>query len=185
MALQRVPETSFIDVEITKMRRRHLRKVISIESRVYPRPWSASLFLSELAQRSTRSYLVARHDGEVVGYAGMMFTGLEAHITNIAVDPTFQGCKVGTRLLLSLVIEAIARGAETISLEVRVSNVAARKMYEKFGFSVAGTRKGYYIETNEDAYIMVAENVRSTDHRLRLARLRAEVGELASEVVDD
>jgi ribosomal-protein-alanine N-acetyltransferase len=185
MALQRVPEPGFIDVEITKMRRRHLRKVLAIESRVYPRPWSASLFLSELAQRSTRSYIVARNDGEVVGYAGMMFTGLEAHITNIAVDPAWHGCKVGTRLLLSLVIEAIARGAETISLEVRVTNRAAQAMYEKFGFSVAGTRKGYYIETNEDAFIMVADDVRSTDYRLRLARLRTEVGELAAEIVDE
>lgn len=185
MALQRVPEPGFIDVEISKMRRRHLRKVLAIESQVYPRPWSASLFLSELAQRSTRSYIVARHDGEVTGYAGMMFTGLEAHITNIAVDPPFHGCKVGTRLLLSLIIEAIARGAEVISLEVRVSNTGAQAMYEKFGFSVAGMRKGYYIETNEDAYVMVAEDVRSTDYRLRLARLRAEVGELASEITDE
>lgn len=185
MALQRVPEPGFIEIEISKMRRRHLRKVLAIESQVYPRPWSASLFLSELAQRSTRSYIVARHEGEVTGYAGMMFTGLEAHITNIAVDPPFHGCKVGTRLLLSLIIEAIARGAEVISLEVRVSNTAAQSMYEKFGFSVAGTRKGYYIETNEDAYVMVAEDVRSTDYRLRLARLRAEVGELASEITDD
>ncbi len=185
MALQRVPEPGFIDVEISKMRRRHLRKVLAIESQVYPRPWSASLFLSELAQRSTRSYIVARHDGEVTGYAGMLFTGLEAHITNIAVDPAFHGCKVGTRLLLSLIIEAIARGAEVISLEVRVSNFAAQSMYEKFGFSVSGTRKGYYIETNEDAHVMVADDVRSTDYRLRLARLRAEVGELASEIVDE
>ena len=185
MALQRVPEPGFIDIEISKMRRRHLRKVLAIESQVYPRPWSASLFLSELAQRSTRSYIVARHEGEVTGYAGMMFTGLEAHITNIAVDPPFHGCKVGTRLLLSLIIEAIARGAEVISLEVRVSNTAAQSMYEKFGFSVAGSRKGYYIETNEDAYVMVADDVRSTDYRLRLARLRAEVGELASEISDE
>ncbi|MCA1709199.1 MAG: GNAT family N-acetyltransferase, partial [Actinobacteria bacterium] len=100
MALARTPDPNFIDVEITKFRRRHLRKVLSIETLVYPRPWSASLFLSELAQRSTRSYLVARYEGEVVGYAGMMFTGLESHITNIAVDPALHGHKIGSRLLL-------------------------------------------------------------------------------------
>jgi ribosomal-protein-alanine N-acetyltransferase len=175
MALAREPEPEFIDVEITKFRRRHLRKVLSIETRVYPRPWSASLFLSELAQRSTRSYIVARYEGEVVGYAGMMFTGLEAHITNIAVDPTFHGHKIGTRLLLTLVTEAVARGAETISLEVRVSNLAAQAMYEKFGFVVTGTRKGYYIETKEDAFVMVADGANSTDFRLRLARIREEI----------
>ena len=185
MALARVPEPSFVEVEITKMRRRHLRRVLAIETRVYPRPWSASLFLSELAQRSTRSYIVARHEGEVVGYAGMMFTGLEAHITNIAVDPTFHGRKVGSRLFLTLVTEAIARGAETVSLEVRVSNLPAQAMYEKFGFAVAGTRKGYYIETKEDAFVMVAEGMRSTDYRLRLARIRQEINELQAEDIDD
>lgn len=185
MALARVPEPSFVEVEITKMRRRHLRRVLAIETRVYPRPWSASLFLSELAQRSTRSYIVARYEGEVVGYAGMMFTGLEAHITNIAVDPTFHSRKVGSRLFLTLITEAIARGAETVSLEVRVSNLPAQAMYEKFGFGVAGTRKGYYIETKEDAFVMVAEGMRSTDYRLRLGRIRQEINELQAEDIDD
>lgn len=175
MALAREPEPEFIDVEITKFRRRHLRRVLSIETRVYPRPWSASLFLSELAQRSTRSYIVARFEGEVVGYAGMMFTGLETHITNIAVDPTFHGRKVGSRLLLTLITEAIARGAETVSLEVRVSNLAAQSMYEKFGFVVVGTRTGYYIETKEDAFVMVAEGVNMTEYRLRLRKIRDEI----------
>ena len=175
MALAREPEPEFVEVEITKFRRRHLRKVLTIETRVYPRPWSASLFLSELAQRSTRSYIVARSEGEVVGYAGMMFTGLEAHITNIAVDPAFHGRKVGSRLLLTLITEAIARGAATVSLEVRVSNLAAQAMYEKFGFAVVGTRKGYYIETKEDAFVMVAEGVNTTDYRVRLSRIRDDI----------
>ena len=182
MALAREPEPEIVDVEVTKFRRRHLRRVLSIETRVYPRPWSASLFLSELAQRSTRSYIVARYEGEVVGYAGMMFTGLEAHITNIAVDPTFHGRKVGTRLLLTLITEAIARGAETVSLEVRVSNLAAQSMYEKFGFVVVGTRKGYYIETKEDAFVMVAEGVNTTEYRLRLGKIRDEIDEARKDV---
>jgi ribosomal-protein-alanine N-acetyltransferase len=181
-AVERLPESPREGaLEITRMRRRHLRKVMSIESRVYPRPWSTSLFLSELAQRATRTYLVARMSGEVVGYAGMMYTGNEAHVTNIAVDPTYHGRKIGTRLLLTIITEAIARGAEVISLEVRVSNFVAQNMYVKFGFSVAGTRKGYYIETNEDAYVMIVEDARSTDFRLKLAAIRAELEEGASD----
>lgn len=176
-AVERLPEPGLGELEITRMRRRHLRKVMSIESRVYPRPWSTSLFLSELAQRSTRTYLVARLSGEVVGYAGMMYTLNEAHVTNIAVDPNHHGRKIGTRLLLTIVTEAIARGAEVISLEVRVSNLVAQNMYEKFGFSVSGTRKGYYIETNEDAYVMVVDDARSTDYRLRLGSIRQELDE--------
>ena len=175
-ALARRPDPDALGgLEIAKMRRRHLRKVLSIESRVYPRPWSTSLFLSEMAQRTTRTYLVAKHRGEVVGYAGMMFTGREAHVTNIAVDPEVHGRSVGTRLLLTIVTEAIARGAETISLEVRVSNTVAQAMYEKFGFSVTGVRKGYYIETQEDALVMVAEDTRSTSYRLRLQAIREQL----------
>lgn len=179
-AVERLPDPSVDELEITRMRRRHLRKVMSIESRVYPRPWSTSLFLSELAQRATRTYLVARLGGEVVGYAGMMYTTNEAHVTNIAVDPTYHGRRIGTRLLLTIITEAIARGAEVISLEVRVSNFVAQNMYVKFGFSVAGTRKGYYIETNEDAYVMVVEDARSTDFRVKLSSIRSELDEAAS-----
>lgn len=173
-AVAKKPEEAF-SIELTRMRRRHLRKVLAIEARVYPRPWSASLFLSELAQRNSRSYLVARHAGEVVGYAGMMFTRREAHVTNIAVGPEHQGHKIGTRLLLALITEAIARASDTISLEVRVTNDAAQNMYEKFGFSIEGVRKGYYVETNEDAYVMVVGDAMSTDYRLRLQSIRADV----------
>ena len=177
MALAREPEPSATTpaLEFTRMRRRHLRGVLRIEAKVYPRPWSASLFLSEIAQRTTRSYVVARHEGEVVAYCGMMYTGLEAHVTNIAVDPDFHSRKVGTRLLLKMITEAIARGAETISLEVRVTNVVAQSMYEKFGFSIVSVRKGYYIETNEDAFVMVAEGARSNEFRTRLEGIRREV----------
>jgi len=178
MAIARRRDHDVPSVELTKMRRRHLRKVLAIESQVYPRPWSASLFLSEISQRNNRTYLVAKRGGDVVGYAGMMFNGVDAHVTNIAVDPAFHGRKIGTRLLLTLITEALARACETISLEVRVSNTAAQTMYEKFGFSVSGIRKGYYIETNEDALIMVVEKALSTDYRLLLQSIREELEEL-------
>ena len=174
-ALAREPDNEHAEIEIARLRRRHLRRVLSIESSVYPRPWSASLFLSELSQRTTRSYVVAKHEGEVIGYSGMMFTGREAHVTNIAVDPDFHERKVGTRLLLHLVTEAIARGAEVLSLEVRVSNDPAQNMYEKFGFSAVSVRKGYYIETNEDALVMVVADARSTEYRLLLQKIREEL----------
>ncbi len=175
-AVEKLPEPrSPVDIQLTGMRRRHLRKVLSIESQVYPRPWSASLFLSELSQRSSRTYLVAKAQGQVIGYGGIMFIGQEAHVTNIAVDPALHGRKVGTRLLMALVTEAIARGAERISLEVRVSNKVAQQMYEKFGFSVVGVRKGYYIETNEDALVMEVEDARSTEQRLKLKSIREEL----------
>lgn len=163
------------DIELTRMRRRHLRKVLSIEGRVYPRPWSMGLFLSEISQKNARSYLVARHEGEVVGYCGMMLLLGEAHITNIAVDPDFHGRKIGSRLLLAQMTEAIARGCDTVSLEVRVTNKPAQAMYEKFGFHVTGLRKGYYIETKEDALVMEASDTLSNSMRLRLRGIRNEL----------
>ena len=76
-----------LELEVIPMRRRHLPAVLRIEGKVYPRPWSAGLFLSELAQKSSRAYFVARNRGRVVGYAGVMILGDEGHVTNIAVDP--------------------------------------------------------------------------------------------------
>lgn len=163
------------DVELARMRRRHLRKVLAIEGRVYPRPWSMGLFLSEISQKNARSYLVARYRGEVVGYCGMMLLMGEAHITNIAVDPDFHGRKIGSRLLLAQMTEAIARGCDTVSLEVRVTNTAAQAMYAKFGFDVTGLRKGYYIETREDALVMEASHAMSNEMRFRLRAIREEL----------
>jgi [ribosomal protein S18]-alanine N-acetyltransferase len=153
------PDVAAPTVRIEPMRRRHLRSVLRIEQQVYPRPWSSSLFMSELALRATRAYYVARSGRELVGYGGLMMTVDEAHITTIAVDPRRQRLKVGTRLLLVLVREAIARGATAVTLEVRMSNVAAQDLYRRFGFGPVGVRKNYYQEVNEDALVMWAHEV--------------------------
>jgi ribosomal-protein-alanine N-acetyltransferase len=147
------------DVQIVPMRRRHVRSVLRIEQQVYPRPWSHSLFVSELALRSTRAYFVARAGREIVGYAGLMMTLTDGHVTTIAVDPEWHRHKVGTRLLLALAREALERGATALTLEVRLSNHGAQHMYRKFGFTPVGVRKGYYVDTNEDALVMWAYDV--------------------------
>src|SRR5439155_26700050 len=76
-----------LHVPLVAMRRPHCRSVLRIESQVYPRPWSLSLFMSELALRTSRAYIVARVNGVVVGYAGMMLAGEDASVTTIAGDP--------------------------------------------------------------------------------------------------
>jgi ribosomal-protein-alanine N-acetyltransferase len=153
------PEVDALTVNVQPMRRRHLRSVLRIEQQVYPRPWSSSLFMSELALRATRAYYVARVGRDLVGYAGLMMTLDEAHVTTIAVDPKRHRSKIGTRLMLVLAREAIARGAVAITLEVRMSNDAAQDMYRRFGFTPAGVRKNYYQEVNEDALVMWAHEV--------------------------
>jgi [ribosomal protein S18]-alanine N-acetyltransferase len=162
-------------VHVTPMRRRHVRSVLRIEEQVYPRPWSMSLFLSELALRTTRAYFVARVGREVVGYAGLMMTAADGHVTTIAVDPKWHRHKIGTRLLLGLAREAIARGAENLTLEVRLSNKGAQELYRRFGFSPVGVRKGYYQETNEDALVMWVHEVNTAEYADLLATLQASV----------
>jgi ribosomal-protein-alanine N-acetyltransferase len=160
------------EVELTPMRRRHLRQVLKIEDQVYPRPWSSTLFLQEMVRRSDRYYIVARHAAQVVGYAGLMITGPEAHITTIAVDPALHRQRIGMKMMMALVDEAIGRGCKSVSLEVRKSNTGAQKLYEKFGFKAVGVRRGYYIETGEDAIVMWADDVDNSDYQTRLAGMR-------------
>ena len=173
----RVPEPvpEALEVHLVPMRRRHLRSVLRIEAQVYPRPWSLSLFLSELSLRHSRTYIVARVDGVVVGYAGLMYTGDDAHVTTIAVDPAWHRHKIGSRLLLHLAREARGREAVNLTLEVRVSNTGAQELYRRFGFEPAGVRKNYYVETNEDALVMWAEHIDTPDYQRRLAGIEAGV----------
>jgi ribosomal-protein-alanine N-acetyltransferase len=147
------------------MRRRHLRGVMAIERQVYPRPWSPNLFLSEMTESKNRCYLVARIDREVVGYAGMICYGEEAHVTNIAVDPLHHRQKIATRLLHDLIVQGVEMGAEAVSLEVRVTNWGAQRLYGAFGFRPIGVRKNYYQEINEDALIMWVDDVRGARYR--------------------
>ena len=159
------------------MRRRHLRGVMAIERQVYPRPWSPNLFLSEMAETRNRCYLVARMDKEIVGYGGLISYGEEAHVTNIAVEPEHQRNKIGTRLLHDLVFGGIELGAEAVSLEVRVSNWGAQRLYGSFGFRPVGIRKNYYQEINEDALIMWVDDIRTRVYAERLEAIAAELPE--------
>ncbi|HZD75282.1 MAG TPA: ribosomal protein S18-alanine N-acetyltransferase [Actinomycetota bacterium] len=164
-------------IELAPMRRRHLHQVLDIERRVYPRPWTMTLFLSEIMQRSTRFYIVARAHRRVVGYAGLMVFADEAHVTNIAVNPDAHRRKVASRLLFALITEARRRGASACTLEVRVANHAAQSLYRQFGFAPVGIRKNYYAETGEDALIMWAEGLQSPEYGLRMAELARRIPE--------
>ena len=164
-----------LTVHLQPMRRRHLRSVLRIEQQVYPRPWSASLFHSELALRSTRAYYIARIGRELVGYAGLMMTVDDGHVTTIAVDPEWHRHKIGTRLLLVLAREAISRGAASLTLEVRMSNRGAQELYRQFGFAPVGVRKNYYQEVNEDALVMWAHEVDRPEYTALLDSIEREL----------
>lgn len=169
------PEHEGLEIRIAPMHRRDLRSVLRIEGEVYPRPWSMSLFLSELALGASRSYFVARVGRHVVGYAGLMMTDTDGHITTIAVDPDWQRQKIGTRLMLVLAREALDRDATSLTLEVRVANKVAQGLYRRFGFLPVGVRRNYYQETNEDALVMWADDVDTPGYRRRLDHIEASI----------
>lgn len=160
-------------VVVGPMRRRHLRGVLRIEHRVYPKPWTLGLFISELNQRSTRVYLVARLRRHVLGYLGMFHNQTDAHVTTIAVDPAWQRRGIGTRLLVAAARAAVERGCHNLTLEVRVSNDGAQDLYRRFGFVPAGVRAAYYPDNREDALVMWASDIDSPAYADRLAQIES------------
>jgi ribosomal-protein-alanine N-acetyltransferase len=121
------------------------------------------------------SYLVARVDGAMVAYGGMWLMVDEAHITTFAVHPAWRRQRIGERLLLAFLDLARDRHAREATLEVRLSNLPARRLYEKYGFRPVGVRPRYYSDNNEDALIMTTDPLGDAAWRERLARLRAEL----------
>ena len=160
------------ELVVEPMRRRDLAAIQVIEQVSYPKPWTITVFQSEIemARRGERCYLVARRDGDLVGYAGLMFVVGDAHVTNIASAPARQRTGVATRLLAELAWEAIARECQAMTLEVRVSNTGAQALYRNFGFAPVGIRQKYY-ENVEDAIVMWCHDIAEPAYRQRLADL--------------
>lgn len=161
-------------IELVKMRRRDLRRVMAIEHVVFPEPWSHGVFVSELSLRKGRDYRVARLGRETVGYVGLMFVEDEAHVTTVAVAPEHQGRGIGTQIMLGVFEIALGQSARRVSLEVAVSNERAQALYRRFGFVPVGVRKGYYQLIGEDAIVMWAYDIDRPAFRDRLERITAE-----------
>ncbi|MBA2280164.1 MAG: ribosomal protein S18-alanine N-acetyltransferase [Actinomycetota bacterium] len=162
---------SLVDVVLLPMQRRHLRAALRIENQVYPRPWTTGLFQSELALGDRRTYLVAKASSKLVGYGGALYVLPDAHITTIAVEPSFQRQGIGVLLLHALCRAAVDKGATALTLEVRTSNEPALRLYRRFGFAPAGVREGYYTDPVEDAVIMWAHDVDGAAFAARLDEL--------------
>ena len=133
--------------------------VMAVEKDSFSTPWSRSAFEEELAQNRLARYIVAEEDGQVVGYAGMWLVINEAHVTNVAVSGSRRGEGIGRLLMETLMKLARENGMGSMTLEVRVSNMVARHLYETLGFAEAGIRKNYYSETKEDALILWREKL--------------------------
>lgn len=110
--------------------------------------------------------------GPVVGFAGMWLAVGEGHIVTIAVKPDYRRRGLGELLLVSLIDLACQARVSSLYLEVRVSNTAAKRLYEKYGFMVNRLRKGYYSDTGEDAWEMTLEGIATASYQARLQRLK-------------
>ena len=143
-----------IEYTIRKMMFHDIDQVTEVEKLSFPSPWPRSTFEVELRDNLFAHYFVVVQGETIVGYAGMWMILDEAHVTNIAVHPDYRGLNFGKRLVRELIVQAFKLGANRITLEVRVSNSVARKLYKDLGFYEAGIRKGYYSDNNEDAVVM-------------------------------
>jgi ribosomal-protein-alanine N-acetyltransferase len=140
------------DLEIRQLAYADLPHVIAIERRAFPTPWSLAMFVLELSKASGIC-LAAIDQGVMVGYLVCSRYDTVWHVMNVAVDPHRQRQGIASALLERL-FEQADKPREQYTLEVRTSNDAAIRLYERFGFRAAGRRRAYYHDNREDALIM-------------------------------
>ncbi len=149
--------------------------VLRIEALSFTTAWPQNAFHSEINDNKLAHYYVGLRDGAVIAYGGIWVILEDSHITTIAVHPDLRGKRYGEEMLQFLIRQACERDASWMTLEVRESNRAAQALYRKYGFTVVSTRRGYYSDNNENAFVMWAGNLRGELYRARLAALEAEL----------
>ena len=149
-----------LKIIITPMVKEDIEQVVEIEAEAYgEHHWSKSSFYDEMSNNLAKYYSAKTEDGLLVGYAGTWHIIDEGHITTIAVRKEYFRKHIGEAIILKILEDCYANGIKYLTLEVRVSNEPAIRLYEKYGFTSLGTRKGYYQDNNEDALIMWTENI--------------------------
>jgi ribosomal-protein-alanine N-acetyltransferase len=142
-------------LEFRRLELRDLNEIEEIERASYPTPWSRSMFAGELAKPSSIS-VGAFHpeSGELLGYLIISRYVDAWHVMNVAVAPEHRRRKIASMLLDHLFELTAGEGRRGYTLEVRVSNDVAIRLYERAGFKPRGIRRGYYTDNREDALIM-------------------------------
>jgi ribosomal-protein-alanine N-acetyltransferase len=143
-------------VYIREMYPDDIPEIVSIEKLSFSMPWSETSFRSEIYSRYSITR-VAELNGLIVGYICVKHVADECHLLDLAVHPDYRRRGIARSLLDNVIQELRIEGCRFFYLEVRSSNYAARKLYEKFGFNMVGIRKGYYVNPVEDAVIMMME----------------------------
>ena len=144
-----------MDVSIEKMTKDHLEQIKDILQSEFDEFWNADVLKKEL-ENPLSTYIVAMHDKEVVGYAGLWQPIDEGHITNIVTKLDKRGNKIATKMLEKLINIAKEKKLDCVTLEVNVHNDIAISLYQKYNFKEVGRRTKYYNNT-DDAIIMTLE----------------------------
>ena len=144
-------------IQIRRMQAKDTDAAAALEKEIFSQPWSSQGF-SDAINLDNTVFLVAEEENTIIGYVGMYFSVDEGEITNVAVSEGSRRHGVGDRLLKQLLAIATEKGISRIVLEVRVSNIGAIRLYERNGFTLCGTRKGFYEFPKEDAYVMSHDN---------------------------
>jgi ribosomal-protein-alanine N-acetyltransferase len=142
---------------LCRMATHHLDQVLAIE-RSFAAPWTREMFLQELHSRPEVSEaIVALLQEEVAGYVLAWFVADEIHVVNLAVASRLRRRGIGRRLLAEVCARGVARGMVMATLEVRVHNDAAIRLYESMGFRQVAIRRSYYADNGEDALVMLKD----------------------------
>jgi ribosomal-protein-alanine N-acetyltransferase len=135
-------------------------EILAVEEASFTSPWTREMYLAELNNTGVSYFYLARAEtGTVIGFCSFWRVLDELHINNLAVLPEFRRARIGTDLLLRVLADGAKLGANRATLEVRRSNQPAQKLYEKFGFAVAGERRLYYSNPPEDALVLWREGL--------------------------
>jgi ribosomal-protein-alanine N-acetyltransferase len=165
-----------LNLRIAPMTLGDIPAVHDIERASFPVPWPSYAFRQELETNRMAHYLVARSETGIVAYGGIWLMVDEAHVTSFAVHPEHRRSGIGGRLMLELMELSVHLGARVATLEVRLSNEAARLLYGRFGFRPVGVRPRYYSDNGEDALIMTTEPLGSAHMRQRMAEMTERYG---------
>ncbi len=152
-------------IDISPLTIGDLEQVMDIEPVAFgSHHWTRQSFMNELINPSGFYYAAREHENErVLGYSGFWLIGEEAHVTTLAVHPDYRRLYVGERLLINDIIQARKVGADWVTLEVRVSNDSAQKLYGKYSFRSLGVRRNYYQDNDEDALVLWTDRLSSPE----------------------
>jgi len=164
---------------IKRMAAADLDEVMELEREAFTSPWTRGMYVHEI-EKWEGCYLVARSDGILVGYGGVLLILDEAHVMTLAVRDECRRRGLGTRLLLELIRLSEGIGARFFTLEVRKSNPAAIGLYTAFGFQIMGERRHYYLDNLENALIMWTEDITAAEYRSLLDGLWRRYGDCSA-----